>query len=97
MAISHVLIKASAAEHSAVVNFYAQALKPLGSKQLASFPNGMTGFGSQRPEWWIAVGDTNSTVHVAFGAPGKLKLALRSLVCVGPLNPLTNLTQTRKQ
>ncbi|KFY36842.1 hypothetical protein V495_07572 [Pseudogymnoascus sp. VKM F-4514 (FW-929)] len=71
MAISHVLIKASAAEHSAVVNFYAQALKPLGSKQLASFPNGMTGFGSQRPEWWIAVGDTNSTVHVAFGAPDK--------------------------
>jgi len=75
MTISHVLIKVSAADHSAVVNFYAQALKPLGSKQLASFPSGATGFGSQRPEVWVAVGDTKSTVHIAFDAPGTLELA----------------------
>ncbi|KAH8911945.1 Glyoxalase/Bleomycin resistance protein/Dihydroxybiphenyl dioxygenase [Coniochaeta sp. PMI_546] len=71
MTITHALIKVASADHRAVVNFYAQALKPLGSKQLANFPNGMTGFGSQSPEWWIAVGDPTSTVHVAFGAPDK--------------------------
>lgn len=80
MTITHALIKVSSADHRAVVNFYAQVLKPLGSKQLASFPSGMTGFGSKSPEWWIGVGDAKSTVHVAFGAPGKLSSILQSFV-----------------
>ncbi|KFX95828.1 hypothetical protein O988_05624 [Pseudogymnoascus sp. VKM F-3808] len=55
-----------------IISFRPQWPSPmLLSKSLASFPNGMTGFGSQRPEWWIGVGDANSTVHVAFGAPDK--------------------------
>lgn len=76
MTITHALIKVGSADHRAVVNFYIQALQPLGSKQLATFPSGMTGFGNQTPEWWIAVGDNKSTVHVAFGAPSKLALTL---------------------
>jgi hypothetical protein len=73
MPISHVLIKAGAGEHAAVVDFYDQALKPLGYRQLRSFPNGMTGFGDQSPDWWVGIDDKNShsTVHVAFRAPGK--------------------------
>ncbi|KAJ3548130.1 hypothetical protein NM208_g1164 [Fusarium decemcellulare] len=71
MTIAHVLIKVGKAEHAAIVNFYTQALKPLGSKQLASFPNGLTGFGSESPEWWIAIGDTTPSVHVAFRAPDR--------------------------
>jgi hypothetical protein len=80
MTITHALIKVPAADHRAVVDFYAQALKPLGSTQLRSSPSGAAGFGSQTPEWWIVVGDVKSTVHVAFGAPGKQALALRSVV-----------------
>lgn len=73
MPISHVLIKADASEHAAVVNFYEQTLKPLGYRQLKSFPNGMTGFGDQSPDWWVGIDDrsSHSTVHVAFRAPGK--------------------------
>lgn len=73
MPISHVLIKASATEHAAVVDFYSQALKPLGYKHLKTFPNGMNGFGSQSPDWWVGIDEKNShsTVHVAFRAPGK--------------------------
>ncbi|KAF4469968.1 glyoxalase bleomycin resistance dioxygenase [Fusarium albosuccineum] len=71
MTIAHALIKVGKAEHAAIVNFYTQALKPLGSKQLASFPNGLTGFGSESPEWWIGIGDTTSSVHVAFRAPDR--------------------------
>ncbi|KAH8908522.1 hypothetical protein BR93DRAFT_925633 [Coniochaeta sp. PMI_546] len=71
MPISHVLIKASATEHAAVVDFYSQALKPLGYKHLKTFPNGMNGFGSQSPDWWVGIDekDSHSTVHVAFRAP----------------------------
>ncbi|KAF7554096.1 hypothetical protein G7Z17_g3165 [Cylindrodendrum hubeiense] len=70
MTIAHALIKVSAAEHAAVVKFYTQALKPLGLSQLKSFPNGLTGFGSQSPEWWIGIGeDVKSNVHIAFAAP----------------------------
>jgi hypothetical protein len=73
MSISHVLIKAGAAEHAAVVDFYNQALKPLGGNNLKSFPNGMTGFGSQSPDLWVAIGDKDfhSAVHIAFRAPGR--------------------------
>lgn len=93
MTITHALIKVASADHRAVVNFYAQALKPLGSKQLANFPNGMTGFGSQSPEWWIVVGDPTSTVHIAFGAPGKSATMLRSLASKLPYTD--SLGQTR--
>ncbi|OIW30175.1 hypothetical protein CONLIGDRAFT_702731 [Coniochaeta ligniaria NRRL 30616] len=71
MPISHVLIKAGASEHAAVVDFYTQALKPLGYKHLHSFPNGMNGFGSQSPDLWVGIDDkdSHSTVHIAFRAP----------------------------
>jgi hypothetical protein len=73
MAIGHVLIKAAAADHAAVVNFYVQALKPLGMQVLRTLPNGMTGFGDKAPEWFVAIGDDNAPqkVHVAFSAAGK--------------------------
>ena len=74
MPFSHVFIKVAAADHPAVVNFYTQALKPLGSKQLKTFPNGMTAFGNQAPEWFVGKGEDHakSSVHVAFNASGKL-------------------------
>ena len=70
MPLAHALIKVGAADHAAVVDFYSKALKPLGLKQLRAFPNGMTGFGDQSPEWWVAIGE-KSRIHIAFQAPGK--------------------------
>jgi hypothetical protein len=74
MPISHVMIKASDSEHAAVVEFYGQALKPLGYEQLKSFPNGVTGFGNQYPDFWVGIDikNSHSTIHFAFLAPGKL-------------------------
>jgi hypothetical protein len=73
MPISHVMIKAGASEHAAVVDFYTKALKPLGYEKLKSFPNGITGFGNQSPDLWVAIDakDSHSTIHFAFQAPGK--------------------------
>ncbi|RAO66831.1 uncharacterized protein BHQ10_002843 [Talaromyces amestolkiae] len=70
MPISHVMVKPSASQHTAVVDFYTKALKPLGYSKLKSFPDGLTGFGSKSPDWWVAINDkdTHSTFHVAFRA-----------------------------
>ncbi|USP79381.1 glyoxalase/bleomycin resistance protein/dioxygenase [Curvularia clavata] len=71
MPISHVMIKACASKHATVVDFYTQALQPLGYEKLKSFPNGITGFGKQSPDLWIAIDPQNShsTIHFAFQAP----------------------------
>lgn len=73
MPISHVMIKAEASKHTAVVDFYTQALQPLGYEKLKSFPNGITGFGNQSPDLWVAIDAQNShsTIHFAFQAPSK--------------------------
>ena len=73
MTIAHVLVKVGAAEHAATVEFYQQLLKPLGSTMLLSLPNGFSGFGNQKPEYFIAKVEVNPEAksHVAFGAPGK--------------------------
>jgi hypothetical protein len=72
MTILHALVKVSAADHAAVVKFYSEALKPLGSSLLMSLPNGFSGFGGQKPEYFIAKTDETPNVkaHLAFGAPG---------------------------
>jgi hypothetical protein len=73
MPISHVMIKAGASKHAAVVDFYTQAMQPLGYEKLKSFANGITGFGNQSPDLWIAIDaqNSNSTIHFAFQAPSK--------------------------
>jgi hypothetical protein len=82
MPISHVMVKAGASEHAGVVNFYNEALKPLGYKQLKSFPNGITGYGDQSPDFWVAIDAKNSqsTIHFAFQAPGKT-IPMRQAQC----------------
>lgn len=74
MPISHVMVKPSASQHTALVDFYTKALKPLGYSKLKSFPDGLTGFGSKSPDWWVAINDkdTHSTFHVAFRASGEI-------------------------
>lgn len=73
MTIGHVLLKVPAADHAGVVSFYEQALKPLGSKILRKFPNGMVAFGSKAPEWFIAAAESSPEIkaHVAFLAQGR--------------------------
>lgn len=68
------MIKASASKHATVIDFYTQALQPLGYEKLKSFPNGITGFGNQSPDLWVAIDEQNShsTIHFAFQAPSKL-------------------------
>lgn len=72
MPIAHTLIKVGAAEHAAVVNFYSNALKPLGYEKLRTLGDGVTFFGATAPEWVVAIGDENSSskIHVAFAASG---------------------------
>ncbi len=74
MTWAHILIKVAAGEHAAMVDFYTQALNPLGITKIRTFPSGMVAFGSQAPEWCVAIGDSNPDpkVHVAFVAPGTL-------------------------
>ncbi len=74
MPISHVLIKAAAADQTKLINFYVSALKSIGYQKLVSFPNGLVGFGVTRPDWFVGVNESgpNTTVHVAFSAPGML-------------------------
>ncbi|KAH7092461.1 Glyoxalase/Bleomycin resistance protein/Dihydroxybiphenyl dioxygenase [Paraphoma chrysanthemicola] len=71
MPISHVMIKAGASEHAAVVDFYTKALQPLSYEKLKSFPSGITGFGNKSPDLWVAIDpkDSHSTIHFAFQAP----------------------------
>jgi hypothetical protein len=72
MTILHALIKVPAADHAAVIKFYTEALKPLDSSLLMSLPSGLSGFGGEKPEYFITKSDeTPSTkVHLAFRALG---------------------------
>ncbi|KAK5988893.1 hypothetical protein PT974_10390 [Cladobotryum mycophilum] len=71
MPISHILIKATAAEYPTVVTFYDQVLKTIGLQKLPGFPEGMTAFGVNGPELVVAIGPVNTQVHVAFNAPNE--------------------------
>jgi hypothetical protein len=88
MPIPHTLIKVAMSQHAAVVNFYANALKPLGYEKLRTLDNGMTFFGTAAPEWVVAVSDANSEskVHVAFAASGKFEVlisaSVQALACI---------------
>lgn len=75
MTIGHVLLKVAAADHAAVVEFYEQVLKPLGSEILGRLPNGIVAFGSKTPEWFIAPAESTPEpkAHVAFLAPGRAR------------------------
>lgn len=81
MPISHVMVQPSASQHAAAVEFYTKALQPLGYSKLKSFPGGLTGFGKDSPDWWVAINkkDTQSTFHVAFRAPGNASISKDSL------------------
>lgn len=80
MPIAHTLIKVGAAEHTAVVNFYSNVLKPLGYEKLRTLDNGVTFFGATAPEWVVAIGDENSSskIHVAFAASGTWEVLIVS-------------------
>jgi len=74
MTILHILLKVPAADHAAMVDFYTKALKPIGSNLLMALPNGLTGFGGQKPEFFIGKTDeaVGGKLHVAFSADGTL-------------------------
>jgi catechol 2,3-dioxygenase-like lactoylglutathione lyase family enzyme len=46
-------------------SFYEQALAPLGYTALMNFGDAI-GFGVERPDFWLANGDSVTAVHVAF-------------------------------
>ncbi|KAJ5349239.1 hypothetical protein N7541_006966 [Penicillium brevicompactum] len=73
MPIGHVLLKVNTVDHAAVVEFYTQALKPLGNEKLSTMPNGWVVFGSKGPEWVVGIASTESETkaHVAFVAPDR--------------------------
>ncbi|KAJ5106196.1 hypothetical protein N7456_002871 [Penicillium angulare] len=71
MPIGHVLLKIAEADHAAAVEFYTQALKPLGIQKLQTMPNGWVAFGTKGLEWVVGTTPANSDskAHVAFVAP----------------------------
>jgi len=48
-------------------SFFEKALAPLGYKALMEFP-GAVGFGSDRPDFWVAEGKAGATTHICFAA-----------------------------
>lgn len=68
--LNHLTITVSDYEKSVI--FYSASLQVLGIKPLFIDPNGATGFGIDRPMFWIAKTDethpVSSHVHIAFEA-----------------------------
>ena len=61
--IDHIGVSVSDYERSK--RFYTEALAPLGYKVVMEFGT-TAGFGTERPDFWIAEGEGASPIHVAF-------------------------------
>jgi hypothetical protein len=69
--IDHILVKTTSAIFSETVDFYEQALAPIGYKKLREIPNQACGFGDSSPDYWVAIGQKEGEVaHVALSAKG---------------------------
>jgi hypothetical protein len=69
--IDHVLVKTTSALFNETVDFYEQALGPIGYKKLREIPNQACGFGDSSPDYWVSVGQKEGeTAHVALSAKG---------------------------
>jgi catechol 2,3-dioxygenase-like lactoylglutathione lyase family enzyme len=54
-------------------SFYERALAPLGYKALMDFGEAV-GFGVERPDFWLAKGDSVTATHVAFGVDDRARV-----------------------
>ena len=66
--LDHVGLTVSDLEKSKI--FFADALAPLGYSVLADFGTA-AGLGTERPDFWIAQGETAQGIHVAFATTGR--------------------------
>ncbi|MDH5444434.1 MAG: VOC family protein [Gammaproteobacteria bacterium] len=67
--IDHIGINVS--DYDKSVNFYQQALEPLGYTMLMEI-QGWTGFGAQAPKFWLTKAEPVTTeIHIAFQSPDR--------------------------
>ena len=81
MTINHIFIRVTASRFAAVRHFYANALKPLGYRELITVdPNGYVGIGSDYPYLFLKAlpeGQQSLPTHIAFDASGMNPTAKR--------------------
>lgn len=73
MTINHIFLRVSQANMPALRQFYRSALKPLGYTEMIVANEGLIGFGSDYPYFWLQALPDDKTplpTHIAFDAPG---------------------------